>query len=72
MIEPSDPNSGLSFSDMWPFDDTLNVRFWSMRHIPNTEQFYDDISEYHLVFDDDRGPYPIPSVKNWVNIVIKK
>jgi len=39
MIDPTDPGTVKKFDDMWSFDDTLNVRFWTMRNIPNDEQF---------------------------------
>lgn len=68
MIDPTDPRTGEGFRDMWPFDDTLNIRFWVMRHIPNDEPFVDDVTEYHVVPDDYDSPVAIPSVYKWVSI----
>ncbi|MFH1050144.1 MAG: FlgD immunoglobulin-like domain containing protein [bacterium] len=68
MIDPTDPRTNEGFGDMWPFDDTLNLRFWVMRHIPNDEQFIDDVTEFHFVPNNDGSPVPIPSVFKWVSI----
>ncbi|ROL60924.1 T9SS C-terminal target domain-containing protein [Bacteroidetes/Chlorobi group bacterium ChocPot_Mid] len=68
MLDPSDPATGESLGDEWPFDDTLNIRFWVMRHIPNDEPFVDDVTEFHVVPDDNGSPVPIPSVYKWVSV----
>jgi hypothetical protein len=68
MADPTDPRTGEDFGDMWPFDDTLGVRFWVMRNIPNDEPFVDDVREFHVVPDEEGSPYAIPSVYKWVSI----
>ncbi len=68
MVDPTDPRTGEGFGDMWPFDDTLNLRFWVMRHIPNDEPFVDDVTEFHIVPDNSGAATPIPSVFKWVSI----
>ena len=72
MADPSDPNSGEGYGDMWPFDDTMSVKFWVMRHIEADEQFTDDVTEYHVIpvenSDGTESLTPIPSVKKWVSI----
>jgi hypothetical protein len=68
MVDPTDPRTGEGFRDMWPFDDTLNIRFWVMRHIPSTESFIDDVTEYHVIPDANESPVAIPSVYKWVSI----
>lgn len=68
MIDPTDPRTGEGFKDMWPFDDTLNIRFWVMRQIPNDVPFIDDVTEFHVVPDDNNAPTAIPSVFKWVSI----
>ncbi|MFH1052016.1 MAG: hypothetical protein V1779_13935, partial [bacterium] len=68
MLDPTDPNTNNKFEDMWSFDDSLNVRFWVMRHIPNDEHFDDDVTEFHVVPENNASPSPIPSVFKWVSI----
>jgi len=68
MIDPTNPNTNKGFGDQWSFDDTLNVRFWTMKHIYNDENFNDDVTEFHVVPDNSNSPVPIPSVFKWVSI----
>ncbi|MFH1050428.1 MAG: hypothetical protein V1779_05780, partial [bacterium] len=68
MLDPTDPSTQNKFGDSWSFDDTLNVRFWVMRHIPNDEPFNDDVTEFHVVPENNASPGPIPSVFKWVSI----
>lgn len=68
MVDPTNPKNGESLKDMWKFDDTMGVRFWTMRHIPETETFIDDGTEFHVVSDKYGNLTAIPSVYKWVNI----
>ncbi len=58
--DPTDPQSGESLGDQWPFDDTSSVRLFVMRRL---EDFKDDVTEYHVVERTE-----MPSVLKWVNI----
>ncbi len=60
IADPSNPETGESLGDEWPFDDTTNVNLFVMNRL---KQFEDNMSEFN---QSDRGP--IPSVLKWVNI----
>ncbi|MFC2131271.1 FlgD immunoglobulin-like domain containing protein, partial [Bacteroidota bacterium] len=73
MADPTDPRTGEGIGDMWPFDDTMNVRFWVMRHIGSDESFLDDVREFHIIpvtppGEDFEAPVAIPSVFKWVSV----
>ncbi|MFH1050561.1 MAG: T9SS type A sorting domain-containing protein [bacterium] len=70
MLDPTDPSTQNKFGDSWPFDDTLNVRFWVMRNVPfETAWFFtDDISVFHCISSDGNSISAIPSVLKWVSI----
>ncbi len=65
---PENPATREGFEDMCPFDDTLSVPFWVMRHIESEETFKDDVTEYHVIEDESGDTIAIPSVHKWVNI----
>ncbi len=65
---PKDPRTGEGLGDMWPFDDTLHIPFWVMRHIESDETFDDDVTEYHVIENPDGAPTAMPSVHKWVSI----
>ncbi len=60
IADPTDPSTSLGFGDEWPFDDTTNVRIFSLRRL---DEFSDDVTRFHRV-----GRTPMPSTLKWVNI----
>lgn len=58
--DPTKPSTGEGYGDEWPFDDTTNVRIFSMRRL---EEFKDDVTRFHRI-----SKTPMPSTLKWVNI----
>jgi hypothetical protein len=71
IADPSNPRTGESIGDQWPFDDTTNVRLFVVKRIsedapePMFRSFDDDGTEFHV--DRETGE-AIPSAWRWVNI----
>jgi hypothetical protein len=60
IADPTDPVTGESLGDEWPFDDTASVRLFVMKRL---KDFEDDVTEFHII-----NRVPMPSVLKWVNI----
>lgn len=60
IAEATNPSTGASLGDQWPFDDTTSVNLFVMKRL---DDFADDVTEYHVIEN-----YAMPSVVKWVNI----
>ncbi|MFP4528666.1 MAG: FlgD immunoglobulin-like domain containing protein [Candidatus Kapaibacterium sp.] len=60
VADPTNPSTGESLGDEWPFDDTASVRLFVMNRL---KDFEDDVTEFHII-----NRVPMPSVYKWVNI----
>lgn len=60
IADPTQPSTGESLADQWPFDDTASVRVFVMNRL---DEFKDDITHFHFV-----ERVPMPSTLKWVNI----
>jgi len=60
IADPTNPKTGNSYGDTWPFDDTTSVRLFVMKTLAD---FSDDVMEFHFV-----EGISMPSVVKWVNI----
>jgi hypothetical protein len=58
-VDPFDPTTGTSLGDMWPFDDSSEVRFYVMKRL---NSFYDDVTHFHIL--DGKAQ---PSSLMWMN-----
>lgn len=66
IAEPVDAVTNEPFNDGWPFDDTISVRFFVMKRLTD---FGDDVSNYHLVFDEETEKWTaVPNALKWVSV----
>ncbi|HPO63219.1 MAG TPA: hypothetical protein PK762_09065, partial [Candidatus Kapabacteria bacterium] len=66
IAEPVSSVTNEGLGDFWPFDDTTSVRFFVMKRLT---EFGDDVSHYHLVFDEETAKWTaVPNALKWVSV----